>query len=191
MDKGADGRAIVLTNHGRLEIDEFNADDLLHIACTMFQTLIQDEETQISGISYIYNFEGISMKYVGMFSITDLVEWIKSIANAIQCRIKNIYLVNLPPFAIQLVNIAKLATTEKIRQRVILVPTMNELPNFIEKSLLPKEFGGENSEAQMIESFLTLFDSRLELLREINSYDLVACENPKESVESFRKLELD
>lgn len=196
MKRDADGRRIVLINQMRHDYDKFTGDDAIHLVFTVCFTLMQEEETQISGISLIINYEEVSIKYLSVYSVTDVVELVKFLRNSCPGRTKAFYLINLPTFAFFLINAAKAAMTEKLRSRLMIVKSWDDIASFVDKSLLPKELGGEqHSEIEMMASFMKIFDTNLTLLKETNEFEIdlnkLSNSGSQEGTGSFRKLEID
>lgn len=196
-ERDSDGQRIILMNQNRFDTSKFNSEDSFHLFFTILFTLLQEEETQIAGIRMIIEHEGITIKYVSMFSVHEYVNLVKFLKNSCPCRTKAFYLINLPTFAAFLINAAKTVMTEKLKSRLIMVKSMTEVTQFIDKSLLPKELGsGEVTEAEMMENFMKIFDENLPMLRRTNEFDvdltkLSNSDELQENVGSFRKLEID
>lgn len=197
QERDSEGRSIVIINQGRFDVDKFTSEDSFHLYFTILFTLLQKEESQIAGVSFIVGYDDITIKYVSMFSVTNYVNVVKFLKNACPCRTKAFYMINMPTFAAYLVNAAKAVMTEKLRNRLITVKSMSDITQFVDKSLLPKELGGGKfSEAEMMENFMKMFDENLPALRQSNEFDIDSAklsisDEIQGSIGSFRKLEID
>lgn len=136
------------------------------------------------------------MKQTALFSITDIVDFATCMKNAVG-RYKQLYFVNLPPFASFLLDVAKTTLTEKLKSRIILPNDMEDLKNYVNPGLLPKEFGGTLTEKEHMDRFNEYFASvrtNLEKIK-LSVIDWNRVPNFKEqtveTVGSFRKLDID
>lgn len=196
-ERDSQGRQILFFNQPQIDPEIFTSDDVFHLFFTIANTLLLEEETQISGLSFVLNHKTVSMKYISLFSVDQFINLTKFLKNSCPGRFKSLYLVNVPAIGMFLWNAAMLALTEKLKDRITMVKTMEDLEEFVEKSLMPKEFGGEKfSEAEMMDQFQRKFDKSLTLLNRTNEFDIdmkkfAACDENQETVGSFRKLEID
>lgn len=162
----------------------------------MCTALLEEEETQIGGFAAIVDYSGVTMKHTAVFSVQDVVDFANIMKSAVG-RHKQFYLVNLPAFANFLLETAKSAISEKLRKRITTAKSMEDLGNYLDVSLLPKEFGGILSEEEHMEEFNVYFRSVRPNLEEIKAKVIDWNKVPKmsqsaaEAVGSFRKLEID
>jgi len=157
--------------------------------------LHEEEETQICGYSLILDFSNVTLKQMSCFSIKDMIETADALNNG-SGRNKQMILVNLPSFAVFMIEMAKKSMKEKLRERIVLVKSMEEVGNFIKpSSILPKEFGGELSEQEHLSRFMVKYNEHQSKLDEIYLKPEVNLETQKkivnETVGSFRKLDID
>lgn len=156
---------------------------------------MEEEETQIAGTATIIDHEGMTMRQTSMFSVTDIVDFADCIKNSVG-RHKKLYVVNLPPFAQFLLEAARATLSDKLRKRICIARDMEDLKNHIDPILLPKEHGGKYSEAEHKDYFDEYFRGVRPKLEEIKARVVDWSKVPnfsksKESVGSFRKLEID
>lgn len=137
------------------------------------------------------------MKQMSLFSVTDIVDFADCMKNAVG-RYKQMYLVNLPSFAVFMLDVAKNTLNNKLKNRIILPTSMDDLKNYINPSLLPKEFGGNLTQAEHMEIFNEYFRNVRPKLEEIKQRQVdwhkvpdIKYSKPMEVVGSFRKLEID
>lgn len=159
-------------------------------------SLLEEEETQIAGFASIIDHEGMTMKHTSLFSVSDVLDFADCMKNAVG-RYKQLFLVNLPTFAVFLLDVARSTLSDKLKQRIVLPKNMEDLKNHFNPSLLPKEYGGDLPEAEHMEIFNEYFRDirpRLEQLRErVVDWNKVPSSKlgVTEAVGSFRKLEID
>jgi len=143
-----------------------------------------EEETQISGIVTIVDLSDISFGHLRLLSVTDVIDFVSVIKNGCVGRQKGMYLVSLPSFASFFLEVAKKATSEKLRKRIHLVNDMEALKDIIGASKLPLEQGGAVSEAEMMRNFRKLADQREDIVKSIQQgvdWDRVALDGENSS----------
>lgn len=112
-------------------------------------------------------------------------------------RYKQLFLVNLPTFAVFLLDVARSTLSDKLKKRIVLPKSMDDMKNYIDLSLLPKEYGGALSEAEHMEIFNEYFKGvrpNLEKIRndrDIEWHKAPDMKRTNEAIGSFRKLEID
>lgn len=169
---------------------------LLRLSIVVSASLLEEEETQIAGVATIIDHEGITMKQTSLFSVTDIVDFANCLKNAVG-RYKQLFLVNLPTFAVFLLDVARSTLSDKLKQRIVLPKNMQDLQNYIDPSLLPKEFGGLLTENEHMEIFNEYFRSVRPSLEKIKGRVVDWSKVPdikaktSEAIGSFRKLEID
>jgi CRAL/TRIO domain len=162
----------------------------------MSQSLLEEEETQIAGVATIIDHEGISMKHTALFTVSDIVDFANCMKSAVG-RYKQLFLVNLPTFAVFLLDVARSTLSDKLKQRIVLPKNMADMKNYIDISMLPKEHGGVMPEAEHMEIYNEYFRNVRPKLDEIKGRVIDWTKVPDlknssaETVGSFRKLEID
>lgn len=196
VGRGADGQLIIMLNHGRFDTEKFCVEDLGPLIMNGISFLLGDEKNQVCGFEVILNYNGVTMKYVSGFTVKQHLDLIDLGLNAMPGRYKKFYLVNLPSFGHHFVTIAKMAMSEKMKNRLQLVKNIEELKNYIDVKNLPKQYGGEASEAKITEKFIERFDKSIDSLKAQSMFELdlektAAANEAAAIVGSFRKLEID
>lgn len=122
------------------------------------------------------------------------------VKNCSTSRQKGNYVMNLPSYANFMIEIFKQLMSEKLNKRLFIIKNSDELKKHIDPSLLPIEFGGTKTEAQMLAEFLKFRDEKQDLLRQLFDFKVDWNKVPPEkflstdehgTVGSFRKLEID
>lgn len=152
-ERDEDGCRVLLTHTNRLDLNKYTLYDSIRLGMFICGVLMEEEETQICGIKWIYDHQDITTKHLMMpKDMLDFIDLVKSVSCG---RQKGSYVLNLPPIAHFLLELATKAMTEKLRSRLFLFHNWEELKasNNFNIKLLPKEFGGEKSEAEMMKVF--------------------------------------
>lgn len=194
-DRDEEGRKIIFIQLRRLDPDRFSSADAIRLSAVVSTSLMEEEETQIAGTATIIDHEGISMRHTGMFSVTDIIDFAECVKSSVG-RHKKLYVVNLPPFALFLLEAARSTLNDKLKKRITIAKDMNDLKNYIDPSILPKQYGGAYDEEEHREYFQTYFRAVRPKLEEIKARivdwnKVPGLKNANETVGSFRKLEID
>ena len=194
-NRDSEGRRVVIANN-QLDMEKFNADDVFRLHCLVFLVLANEEETQICGIVYVDDFsEGITMKYLSMYPLKSMYDFTIQL-KVTPVRLKNICLVGLPSFATQFLNIVKLGLSEVMNQRLNVIDNASELGNYVDQSIMTKDYGGEFDGDECLKEFRKIIDAHVDSLRTFFDFevDMTKAEVLKdyhENIGSFRKLEID
>lgn len=171
-ERDDEGKRIILLQARKLDTSKFTSSDAVRLIVVIVETLMEEHETQISGISTVCDFTGSSYNYFKLFSIRDIKDFADCAKNASIGREKENFFVNLPTLAAFLFEIGRRALTEKLRQRIITAKSMNQLKTYIDPNLLPLEHGGSVSEADMIDDFRKLYETHEANIKEISEVDI-------------------
>lgn len=172
-DRDDEGKKIIFIQARKFDTQKFTSVDAIRLIGLIVAILMEEDETQISGISTISDFTGVSFSYFKVFSIRDIKDFADCAKNATVGREKENYFVNLPIFASFLFEIGRKAISEKLRQRLINTRNIAHLMTYVDPNLLPKEvFGGTKSEVEMLEAFRKLYKTHESNFNAINSCDI-------------------
>lgn len=194
-NRDSEGRRVVVVNNN-VDMEKFNADDVFRLHCLVFLCLANEEETQICGIVYVDDFSaGITMKYLSMYPLKSMYDFTIQL-KVTPVRLKSICLVGLPSFATQFLNIVKLGLSEVMNARLHVIDEVSDLGNYVDKSIMTKDYGGEVDGTECLDEFRENIMSNIEFLRTFFDFELdmtkaEALKDYHENIGSFRKLEID
>lgn len=117
------------------------------------ESLLDEQESQVAGYLYITDEAGLTMNHVSLWSLVDLKKMSKCIQVSSPMRHKETHFVNIPSFANKVIEFALSLTSEKLKKRMFLDKTIEDLKSRVDPSLLPKEYGGTIPMADMIATF--------------------------------------
>jgi hypothetical protein len=174
ISRDDDGKRIIFIQVRKFDTNYFNSCDAVRLLSLLIATLIEEEETQIAGISSISDYTDVSSHYFNLFSIKDIKDFATCAKNATIGREKENYFVNLPIFAGFLFEVGKRALNEKLRSRLILTKDMTELTkHHVDVAILPKEYGGIVPEAEMLNYFKEqLYEKRRKSIDSVSNYEI-------------------
>lgn len=193
-NRDASGRRVLMVNADKFDVDKYNSNEAFVGSYISVLAALESEETQVIGFVHVINYTNTTMSYFSKFPVGDVVDWVKSM-EALPGRYKKFIVIGLPSFAVTLLNMVKLAMNEKQRDRLILLNSEDELCNHFDRAILPERFGGSESEAEIIKSFIQLLEDNKGNLEASNDFEIdeirANLNSTKEVVGSFRKLEID
>lgn len=194
-ERDKNGCRVIMIRAGQLDAKKFTFSDELKLINLVLFTLLEEAETQIAGFVFVIDHKGIAFDYVATISLVDLRNYLKCIQNAIPSRQKQAIWLNLPAFAVAMTEIGKTLVSAKLRDRALFYKDFDSVFKHVDKKLLPKEYGGQVTIKEMMESFENIYNSKREKLLEIEQQTIdltqVKGRDTGEAIDSFRKLEID
>lgn len=179
LERDSEGRRVIFVQTRKIDPKLFTLADAIHLVVWIAKAILEEEETQISGIVTVVDQTDLTFGHVRLFSVTDVVNFVSMIKNGAVGRQKGMYMVALPSFASFMVEVAKKTMTEKLRKRIHLIDNMNHLTELFTPNIFPLENGGTVPEAEMMRSFRKTcddIDADLKSIQEGVDWDRVALE---------------
>lgn len=191
-ERDENGCRVIMIQASKLDTKKFSFSDVLKVINLVIFTLLEEPETQIAGFVYVIDHKDISMDYIALFSLMDMKNYLKCIQNAIPCRQKQGFFVNLPSFAVALTDFGKSFVSSKLKARAYFYKDFEKLDGHIDHKILPKEFGGLTPIKEMMENFRSLAETYKESLKQTDKQHIkLDFVESHDAVDSFRKLEID
>lgn len=154
QDRTENGCRVLMVQFEKLDPKAHTAADAVRLLSWIGQVLLEEEETQISGIVTIVNLTDTTFAHLRLFSISDVLDMVSVIRTSVVGRQKGIHFISLPTFAIGIVELAKRGLSEKLRNKITFFDNMECLKKSYDFSqILPSEFGGTVPESQMMQNF--------------------------------------
>ncbi|XP_055586450.1 retinaldehyde-binding protein 1-like [Uranotaenia lowii] len=141
-------RRIMFYRPGVFDLNEFSNADMLRIHGICYETLLADEENQIRGIVHAGVGSGIGLQYLTLFTIKEAVRIAKNGEKLLPMRHCEMHGCNINPALKIAVDWGLSLLSDKLRKRTRLYTDIKDIE--MDKSLLPKEYGGEMPMAEMI-----------------------------------------
>jgi hypothetical protein len=197
-DRDSEGRKVILVQTERCDMNVYSTYDVVRLLCYVVTVVLEEEETQIAGIILLFDHAGASVKH--LMTPTDARDFIHFVKHCCACRQKGTYTMNLPSFANFMFELTMSLLNEKLKKRLFLIKSPDELKNIFDVNILPEKYGGKHSEEKILEEFKKLRDAnRPNLLKFLEvkidwskvSPEKLMSKDEDETVGSFRKLEID
>ncbi|XP_052896370.1 alpha-tocopherol transfer protein-like [Anopheles moucheti] len=197
------GRQVILSVAGNLDLSRVSSTLLARVHFLVQEVLADDEPSQICGYVHCVDERELSMKLMGMWSLVDIKKVADCIQNGIPNRINGFNLIGLPSTAATLLDFCVSLLSDKLRKRINLFRTVEDVAGKINRKILPKEYGGTVPMADMIAQFkercrqkraqlLAMDDMCIELSK-VPGHCADSCRRDLDAgmIGSFRKLEVD
>lgn len=184
---------IVLKN---FDCDKFNFDDFVRAAVSIFLYLTNIEVNQVTGMTCVLICDQLSLGFVKLFNFSNIIHSLRQLWYGTGVRLKGFFFVNMPLIGVATVEVIRQLASEKMRDRIHVLGS-NELSDYIDVNILPKEYGGELSEADILIDFKIQFYKQREFILEtsnshITDFESLKIDNTDYLVPgSFRSLEID
>ncbi|CAG9558194.1 unnamed protein product [Danaus chrysippus] len=156
------GRRVVIYRPGVFDPYKFTNQDMCRVMGICYETLMEDEETQVRGLVHYADGGGVSFPHLTLFTPREAVRIVKNGERTIPLRHKEIYGANVHPTIKFALDFGMALISEKIRKRVKLYTSIEDVE--IDKQLLPQEYGGTMPMKTMIEKWKVEMASKRETL---------------------------
>ena len=141
-----DGSKVVCVFPGVWDSENVPMLDNFRTLILIMEHLIEDEETQVHGISVFNNMDNVSFFTILKLAQSDLMQkglTIELMQEAFPARFKGFHLINQPWYVSMVLAIVRPFMKQKLRDRFILHGAdLESLYEYIDPEQLPAEFGG-------------------------------------------------
>ena len=118
-----------------------------------FETLLNDEENQVRGFTYIFDEKDVSWSHISIWTPSEVTKAFSCCERALPMRHKDIHFLNLPWTMSIIFQFAKSLLSEKIRNRFKTHSNLDHLQRSVNNDILPSEYGGKLSTKECIEKW--------------------------------------
>ena len=152
-DRDEHGRRIIFSCASRFNASKFSSAQMARTHAMVVESLLDEQESQVAGYLYITDEAGLTMNHVSLWSLIDLKKMSKCIQVSSPMRHKESHFVHIPSFANKVIEFALGLTSEKLKKRMFLDKSIEDLKSRVNPALLPKEYGGTIPMNEMIAIF--------------------------------------
>jgi len=175
--RDACGRRVVFSRAASLDASKFTAADVMRVHLLTFEGLLNDEECQINGLTYIFDEQNTTWSHITIWTPSEVTKAFTCSEKSIPIRHRQMNFVGLP-WAMSLVfRFAKSLLSTKLRKRLFTWPDFDKVKEFVPSTILPTEYGGEGgSVSEMVEVWIKELEGRREkvlALESIKSSDAI------------------
>lgn len=145
------GRRVVIINAKGLNPKIHTSCDQAKAHFITYECLMEDQETQITGLSHVGDFAGVTTSHVTNWNPTEFARIFKWGEQSLPMRHKEIHLINVPSTLKWLIDFVKNRVSSKMKNRLIIYGSDKELMKAVDPECLPQEMGGTMPMREMIE----------------------------------------
>ncbi|CAH1099762.1 unnamed protein product [Psylliodes chrysocephalus] len=199
------GRRVIIYDLSKFDLNKFSGVDMAKVHVITYETLLEDETNQVLGFNHVGNVSGASMNHVPLFTVSDFAYMVRWGEQSIPMRHKEINVLNLPSVIKFVYDFAVSLASEKMKSRVFIHGSLDQLHKRVERECLPLEFGGKMPAKEMIKLWKTEMELKRKRLLSFDDMNLLSdrgiIRRRKPPAQddtgtgslpgSFRKLELD
>ncbi|XP_058837459.1 clavesin-1-like isoform X3 [Topomyia yanbarensis] len=200
------GRLVVSVRLGQYDVETTSAETQFRLACLMFETYIDTEIHQVTGLVAVYDFQSATTNHFMVWTLPKLTVLLDVLNNIAPFRIREIHIVQLPKYAAAVAEFFIGRLSQKLKQRVKFHKTPDALKDAIDESILPTIYGGKQSLEEANEKFRQrAMQERERLLKQADMFIDLSIPSPNANnntgvhssvadeavIGSFRKLNVD
>ncbi|KXJ75159.1 hypothetical protein RP20_CCG012212 [Aedes albopictus] len=199
----AKGRIVYFSFSSGFDLKRSSIASAIKMNHFMGEVYFDTNEAQCAGIVCIYDMEKIDMSVLGQISLQDVRTLVELLNNTSVGRFQELHFVNAQKVTRTFANMVLQLMSEKIRSRVFCHPSIASLHAQVDKSLLPKEFGGSVPASEMIAKFKEICRQMRPRLQALDGMEIDVKQDAIDAwkdnshgigggvIGSFRKLEVD
>jgi len=197
------GRRVIFSCAAKFDPYKHSSVLMARVHSIVVESLMDDEQNQISGYSHVNDESGLTMGHLSLWSLTDIRNMLRSIQNCTPMRHKSTHFVNVPSYANKVFDFFTALLQEKLKNRVVLHKDVESLKKCVDPKILPLEYGGVVPLADMIGDFKKYLETKRDVLLALDDMKINIL-NKKTKFEteledqhivglpgSFRKLQVD
>lgn len=136
------GRRVVVSRGARVDPSRHTPEQVIRCNLMTFETLLEDEENQVRGFTYLFDQKGIGFSHVFMWSPSQVSHMISCCESAMPMRHQQINFVNVHTLIHTVLEFVKGLINHKLRARFVIHSSQEKLHSTLPAKILPKEYGG-------------------------------------------------
>jgi len=160
-ERDAHGRRVIYSKAGAFDANRFNTSDMMRAHILTFETLLNDEENQVRGFTYVLDEKSVTWNQLSIWTPSEVSKAFSCCERALPMRHREIHFLNLPWTMTIVFQFAKSLLSDKIRKRFQTHSSLESLGQQVDVDVLPSEYGGSRS----IEECVQLWKEELEANR--------------------------
>ncbi|CAH1099761.1 unnamed protein product [Psylliodes chrysocephalus] len=168
--RDCNGRRVIIYNLNSINVQTVTSLDIQRADMVTFETLLEDEECQIMGVTHIIQGGNIGPSIIPIFCTKDFGYLIKWGEQSFPMRHKSFIITSISSIIKYIFETTKSLITPKLRKRIWMNESLEKLHQKVGKHCLPLELGGTIPAKQMMD----LWREELEAKRErLLSFDKI------------------
>merc|ERR1711978_90382 len=152
-DRDQHGRRVIFSQAAAFDSSKYTVSDLMRAHVMTFETLLNDEENQVRGFTYIFDEKDVSWSHLSIWTPSEVSKAFSCCERSLPMRHKDIHFLNLPWTMGLIFQFAKSLLSDKIRSRFKTHSNLEHLQRSVETEILPAEYGGKLSTKECIQKW--------------------------------------
>lgn len=144
-DRDAHGRRVIFSKASAFDPARFTTSDMMRMHIMTFETLLNNEENQVRGFTYVMDEQAVSWNQISLWTPSEVSKAFSCCERALPMRHREIHFLNLPWTMSIIFAFAKSLLSEKIRKRFQTHSSLEALSKVVDVKVLPSEYGGKRS----------------------------------------------
>lgn len=186
-DRDAHGRRVIYSKAGAFDSTRFTTGDMMRAHILTFETLLNNEEDQVRGFTYVLDEKSVTWNHVSIWTPSEVSKAFSCCERALPMRHKEIHLVNLPWTMSLIFQFAKSLLSEKIRKRFQSHSTMESLAKQVDVNVLPSEYGGNRTTEECIRLWKQELEAGRDAVLDLDQMRISGYEPVTEQLQLVRK----
>jgi len=162
------GRRVIFSRAAAFDPAKYTTSDMMRAHVMTFETLLNDEENQVRGFTYVFDEKAVSWSHLSIWTPSEVSKAFSCCERALPMRHRDINFMNLPWTMSLIFQFAKSLLSEKIRNRFKTHSGLESLHKAVDPSLLPAEYGGSIPVEECIASWRAELESGREALLQLD-----------------------
>jgi len=152
-DRDQHGRRVIFSRAAAFDPSKYDTSAMMRAHVMTFETLLNDEENQVRGFTYIFDEKEVSWSHLSIWTPSEVSKAFSCCERALPMRHRDINFLNLPWTMSLIFQFAKSLLSEKIRSRFKTHSSLESLQRSVSPCILPEEYGGSLSVQECINSW--------------------------------------
>jgi len=136
------GRRVIFSRAAAFDPTKYTTSDMMRAHVMTFETLLNDEENQVRGFTYVFDEKAVSWSHLSIWTPSEVSKAFSCCERALPMRHRDINFLNLPWTMSLIFQFAKSLLSEKIRSRFKTHSGEESLRKSVSPAVLPAEYGG-------------------------------------------------
>merc|ERR1712025_1282952 len=149
-DRDQHGRRVIFSQAAAFDPSKYTTSDMMRAHVMTFETLLNDEENQVRGFTYVFDEKSVSWSHLSIWTPSEVSKAFSCCERALPMRHRSINFINLPWTMSLIFQFAKSLLSEKIRSRFQTHSSLDSLCGEVDSSILPQEYGGRRPLSECI-----------------------------------------
>merc|ERR1712173_350592 len=116
-DRDQHGRRVIFSQAAAFDPSKYTTSDMMRAHVMTFETLLNDEENQVRGFTYVFDEKSVSWSHLSIWTPSEVSKAFSCCERALPMRHRDINFLNLPWTMSLIFQFAKSLLSEKIRSR--------------------------------------------------------------------------